>query len=134
MVNQGLYFTQIVKLTHKQTKLDRVHNNNAVHSLRKCCLKDPIQLYFEKYLPWSSRATVVVMAFLLGAVFALLLLCLLFIIRLYVVVKAGSSYKPGTRGPVSVLVVAGSGTENVKDNLRYYLISRAHARKSTIRF
>ncbi|XP_056289939.1 UDP-N-acetylglucosamine transferase subunit ALG14 homolog isoform X2 [Pseudoliparis swirei] len=49
------------------------------------------------------------MAFLLGAVFALLLLCLLFIIRLYVVVKAGSSYKPGTRGPVSVLVVAGSG-------------------------
>ncbi|XP_031731867.1 UDP-N-acetylglucosamine transferase subunit ALG14 [Anarrhichthys ocellatus] len=49
------------------------------------------------------------MACLVGAVFAVLLLCLLFIIRLYYVVKTGSSYKPGTRGPVVVLVVAGSG-------------------------
>ncbi|XP_068565567.1 UDP-N-acetylglucosamine transferase subunit ALG14 [Cebidichthys violaceus] len=49
------------------------------------------------------------MACLLGAVFAVLLLCLLFLIRLYHVVKTGSSYKPGTRGPVAVLVVAGSG-------------------------
>ncbi|TNN61174.1 UDP-N-acetylglucosamine transferase subunit ALG14 [Liparis tanakae] len=49
------------------------------------------------------------MAFLFGAVFTLILICLLFIIRLYVVVKTGSRYKPGARGPVSVLVVAGSG-------------------------
>ncbi|XP_068438268.1 UDP-N-acetylglucosamine transferase subunit ALG14 [Clinocottus analis] len=49
------------------------------------------------------------MAFLVGAVLALLLLCLSFIIRLYYVVKTGSSYKPGTGGPVAVLVVAGSG-------------------------
>ncbi|KAK9528048.1 hypothetical protein VZT92_014549 [Zoarces viviparus] len=49
------------------------------------------------------------MACLVGAVFAVLLLCLLFFIRLYYVVKTGSSYKPGTRGPVTVLVVAGSG-------------------------
>ncbi|XP_034416368.1 UDP-N-acetylglucosamine transferase subunit ALG14 homolog [Cyclopterus lumpus] len=49
------------------------------------------------------------MAFLVGVVFALLLLCLSFIIRLYHVVKTGSSYKPGTRGPVAVLIVAGSG-------------------------
>ncbi|XP_023276314.1 UDP-N-acetylglucosamine transferase subunit ALG14 homolog [Seriola lalandi dorsalis] len=44
-----------------------------------------------------------------GAVLALLLLCVLFIIRVFVVVKTGSQFKPGTRGPVSVLVVAGSG-------------------------
>ncbi|XP_022622504.1 UDP-N-acetylglucosamine transferase subunit ALG14 homolog isoform X2 [Seriola dumerili] len=44
-----------------------------------------------------------------GAVLALLLLCVLFIIRVFVVVKTGSQFKPGTRGPVSVLVVVGSG-------------------------
>ncbi|XP_070784555.1 UDP-N-acetylglucosamine transferase subunit ALG14 [Enoplosus armatus] len=49
------------------------------------------------------------MAFLLtlGAVFAVI--CLLFIIRLYIVVTTGSNYQPGTKGPVAVLVVAGSG-------------------------
>ncbi|KAM9337066.1 UDP-N-acetylglucosamine transferase subunit ALG14 [Symphorus nematophorus] len=49
------------------------------------------------------------MAFLLGAVFAVLLICLLFIIRLYVVVKTGPKYQPGTKGSVSILVVVGSG-------------------------
>ncbi|XP_031163654.1 UDP-N-acetylglucosamine transferase subunit ALG14 homolog isoform X1 [Sander lucioperca] len=49
------------------------------------------------------------MAVLEGAVFAILLTCLLFIIRLYIVVKTGPNYKPGTKGPVAVLVVAGSG-------------------------
>ncbi|KAM8822673.1 calponin-3a isoform 1-T1 [Spinachia spinachia] len=49
------------------------------------------------------------MAALLGALLALLLLCLLFTIRLYRVVRTASSCGAGTRGPVSVLVVAGSG-------------------------
>ncbi|XP_078136869.1 UDP-N-acetylglucosamine transferase subunit ALG14 isoform X1 [Sander vitreus] len=49
------------------------------------------------------------MAVLEGALFAILLTCLLFIIRLYIVVKTGPNYKPGTKGPVAVLVVAGSG-------------------------
>ncbi|XP_035769932.1 calponin-3-like isoform X1 [Neolamprologus brichardi] len=46
---------------------------------------------------------------LLGFTSAVLLLCLFFIIRLYIVVKTGASYKPGSKGRVSVLVVAGSG-------------------------
>ncbi|XP_042366583.1 UDP-N-acetylglucosamine transferase subunit ALG14 homolog [Plectropomus leopardus] len=46
---------------------------------------------------------------LLGAVFVVLFTCLLFILRLYSVVKTGSSCKPGTRRPVTILVVAGSG-------------------------
>ncbi|KAL6098196.1 alg14 [Pungitius sinensis] len=54
------------------------------------------------------------MALLLGAVLSLLLVCLLFTIRLYRVVRTASSCGagtrgPGTRGPVAVLVVAGSG-------------------------
>nr|ACQ58824.1 UDP-N-acetylglucosamine transferase subunit ALG14 homolog [Anoplopoma fimbria] len=49
------------------------------------------------------------MAFLVGAAFAVLLICALVIVRLYHVVNTGSSYKPGTKGPVAVLVVAGSG-------------------------
>uniref|UniRef100_A0A3Q1B9L7 UDP-N-acetylglucosamine transferase subunit ALG14 n=1 Tax=Amphiprion ocellaris TaxID=80972 RepID=A0A3Q1B9L7_AMPOC len=49
------------------------------------------------------------MTFVLEAVFAGLLLCVVFIIRLYVVVKTGRRSKSGTKGPVAVLVVAGSG-------------------------
>ncbi|XP_022069120.1 UDP-N-acetylglucosamine transferase subunit ALG14 homolog [Acanthochromis polyacanthus] len=49
------------------------------------------------------------MTFVLGAVFAGLLLCFIFIIRLYAVVKTGHKSKPGAKGPVAVLVVAGSG-------------------------
>ncbi|XP_073344537.1 UDP-N-acetylglucosamine transferase subunit ALG14 [Pagrus major] len=49
------------------------------------------------------------MAFLVGAVLVVLLTCLLFLIRLYIVVKSGSNYKPGTKGSVAVLIVAGSG-------------------------
>ncbi|XP_029004319.1 UDP-N-acetylglucosamine transferase subunit ALG14 homolog [Betta splendens] len=49
------------------------------------------------------------MAFLAGAVVSVLLICLLFIIRLFVVVKTGPKYKPGTKDPITVLVVAGSG-------------------------
>ncbi|XP_035517382.1 UDP-N-acetylglucosamine transferase subunit ALG14 homolog [Morone saxatilis] len=49
------------------------------------------------------------MAFLVEVVFAVLILCLLIIIRLYIVVKTGSKYQPGAKGPVAVLVVAGSG-------------------------
>lgn len=61
---------------------------------------------------WSSGAAVAVMAFLEGAVYAAGFICLLFIIRLYYIVKTGSSYKPGAKGPVAVLVVAGSGNDN----------------------
>lgn len=53
------------------------------------------------------------MVFLIGAAVGALLICLLFIIRLYVVVKNGPKYKPGSKGPVAVLVVAGSGNINL---------------------
>lgn len=46
---------------------------------------------------------------LLGFTSAVLLLCLVFIIRLYIVVKTGANCKPGSKGRVTVLVVAGSG-------------------------
>nr|XP_020464631.1 UDP-N-acetylglucosamine transferase subunit ALG14 homolog [Monopterus albus] len=49
------------------------------------------------------------MAVLLGAVFAVVFICLLFFIRLYIVVKTGAKYKPGNKGQIAVLVVAGSG-------------------------
>ncbi|XP_039983256.1 UDP-N-acetylglucosamine transferase subunit ALG14 homolog isoform X4 [Xiphias gladius] len=49
------------------------------------------------------------MTFLEGAVFVFLLIILLCIIRLYIIVKTGSKYKLGTKGPIAVLVVAGSG-------------------------
>ncbi|KAM9332860.1 UDP-N-acetylglucosamine transferase subunit ALG14 [Pholidichthys leucotaenia] len=49
------------------------------------------------------------MAALLGIMFAVLLLCFLFICRLYMVVKMGPKHRPGASGPVSVVVVAGSG-------------------------
>lgn len=42
-----------------------------------------------------------------------LLLCFLFIIRLCIVVKNGSTRVPGNRAPVAVLAVAGSGNANV---------------------
>ncbi|XP_020494258.1 UDP-N-acetylglucosamine transferase subunit ALG14 homolog [Labrus bergylta] len=49
------------------------------------------------------------MSFLVGVALAVLLITFLIIIRLYVVVKNGSSYHPGAKGAVTVLVVAGSG-------------------------
>ncbi|KAM8730904.1 UDP-N-acetylglucosamine transferase subunit ALG14 [Acanthopagrus schlegelii] len=49
------------------------------------------------------------MAVLVGAVLVVLLTCLLFLIRLYIVLKSGPNYKPGTKGSVAVLIVAGSG-------------------------
>ncbi|XP_029385266.1 UDP-N-acetylglucosamine transferase subunit ALG14 isoform X1 [Echeneis naucrates] len=49
------------------------------------------------------------MTFLEGVVFFILTICFLLIIRIYVVIKSGSKYKPGTKGPVAVLIVAGSG-------------------------
>lgn len=61
------------------------------------------------------------MAFLEGVVFAVLLICLLFIIRLYIVVKSEPKYKPGTKGPIAVLVVAGSGNVNA---LTYIYVQR----------
>ncbi|XP_008297800.1 UDP-N-acetylglucosamine transferase subunit ALG14 [Stegastes partitus] len=48
------------------------------------------------------------MTLVVGAVFAALLLCFIFIIRLYAVVKKQKP-QPGAKGPVAVLVVAGSG-------------------------
>ncbi|XP_030612858.1 UDP-N-acetylglucosamine transferase subunit ALG14 [Archocentrus centrarchus] len=49
------------------------------------------------------------MMLLLGAALTALPLCLVFIIRLYIVLKTGPNHKPGAKGPVAVLVVAGSG-------------------------
>ncbi|XP_069007302.1 UDP-N-acetylglucosamine transferase subunit ALG14 [Embiotoca jacksoni] len=49
------------------------------------------------------------MALLAGAALAAGLMCLLFVFRLYSVVKSGPQQQPGSAGPVSVLVVAGSG-------------------------
>lgn len=62
------------------------------------------------------------MAFFIGAVAAVLLICLLFIIRLYIVVKTGSNHKPGSKGPVAALVVAGSGNANVSEHGRLALL------------
>lgn len=59
---------------------------------------------------WPSTVPVAVMPVLEAAVFAVVVLFLLFILRLYVVVKTGAKYKPGAKGAVSVLVVAGSGS------------------------
>lgn len=56
------------------------------------------------------------MAFPLGAVFFVLLTGLLFIVRLFIVVKTGSKCQPGTKGSVAILVIAGSG--NVHNLLR----------------
>ncbi|XP_062235299.1 UDP-N-acetylglucosamine transferase subunit ALG14 homolog [Platichthys flesus] len=47
--------------------------------------------------------------FLEGAAFAILLICVFLILRLYIVVKSGSKLKHGSKGPIAVLVVAGSG-------------------------
>ncbi|XP_060949775.1 UDP-N-acetylglucosamine transferase subunit ALG14 homolog [Limanda limanda] len=44
-----------------------------------------------------------------GAAFAILIICVFLILRLYIVVKTGSKLKPGSKGPIAVLVVAGSG-------------------------
>lgn len=52
------------------------------------------------------------MAVLVGASLVVLLTCLLFLIRLYIVLKSGPNYKPGTKGSVAVLIVAGSGNVN----------------------
>ncbi|XP_038579575.1 UDP-N-acetylglucosamine transferase subunit ALG14 homolog isoform X1 [Micropterus salmoides] len=49
------------------------------------------------------------MVFVVEIICAILLVCLLFVIRLYVVVKTGPNCRHGTKGPVAVLVVAGSG-------------------------
>lgn len=53
------------------------------------------------------------MAVLEGLVLAAVLLVLLLAVRVVAVVKSGSRHRPGTKGSVSVLVVAGSG--NVSD-------------------
>uniref|UniRef100_A0A3Q3W6N4 UDP-N-acetylglucosamine transferase subunit ALG14 n=1 Tax=Mola mola TaxID=94237 RepID=A0A3Q3W6N4_MOLML len=49
------------------------------------------------------------MALLMGLVLAVFVVGLSLIIRVYVVVKAGSKCRPGTEGSVAVLAVAGSG-------------------------
>ncbi|XP_028288890.1 UDP-N-acetylglucosamine transferase subunit ALG14 [Parambassis ranga] len=49
------------------------------------------------------------MAVLLVAAYVFITISLLFVIRLYTVVKTGQKHRPGDRGPVAVLVVAGSG-------------------------
>ncbi|XP_061661967.1 UDP-N-acetylglucosamine transferase subunit ALG14 homolog isoform X2 [Syngnathoides biaculeatus] len=51
---------------------------------------------------------VTVMTILLGSVFVVIA-CLLFIIRLYIVVRNGQNRKPGNKGRITLLIVAGSG-------------------------
>lgn len=69
---------------------------------------------------WSSGASVSVMALslLLLVLFAGLLLCFLFIIRLYIVVKNGSTRVSGNKAPVTVLAVVGSGNATYLRRLR----------------
>lgn len=55
------------------------------------------------------RSVSAVMAVLLVAAYVIMTISLLFVIRLYTVVKTGQKQRPGERGPVAVLVVAGSG-------------------------
>ena len=64
---------------------------------------------------WHFRASVAVMALLMEVVLSVLVVVLLLIIRIYVVVKAGSECRPGTKGSVAVLAVAGSGDVNNTD-------------------
>ncbi|XP_037550346.1 UDP-N-acetylglucosamine transferase subunit ALG14 homolog [Nematolebias whitei] len=47
--------------------------------------------------------------FLAEAVLVFLFICLFLMFRFFIVIKSGRNHRPGTRGPVSVLVVAGSG-------------------------
>lgn len=63
------------------------------------------------------------MALLLEGVLFLLLISLLFIIRLYIVVKTGPKRQPGTRGPVAVLVVAGSGNVNILGSYVWFSVA-----------
>ncbi|XP_071756278.1 UDP-N-acetylglucosamine transferase subunit ALG14 [Centroberyx gerrardi] len=49
------------------------------------------------------------MSLFVGLLFGVFCTVFLFVIRLYVVVTTGSKCKPGAKGPVTVLVVAGSG-------------------------
>lgn len=67
------------------------------------------QLPHRPHLIWPIQASVTVMAFAFGAVFFALLTGLLFIVRLFIVVKTGSKCQPGSKGSVAVLVVVGSG-------------------------
>ncbi|XP_061525815.1 UDP-N-acetylglucosamine transferase subunit ALG14 homolog isoform X1 [Phycodurus eques] len=54
------------------------------------------------------RVDVAVMTVPLGSVFVVIA-CLLFIIRIYIVVRNGQNCKPGNKGRITLLVVAGSG-------------------------
>lgn len=52
------------------------------------------------------------LSLLLLVLFAGLLLCFLFVIRLYIVVRNGSTRVSGNKAPVTVLAVVGSGNAN----------------------
>ncbi|KAL1006686.1 hypothetical protein UPYG_G00075390 [Umbra pygmaea] len=66
---------------------------------------------FASLTDLSKPVAVVAMALLLGlGVFAgLCLTVFCFVVRLVIVIRSGSKCKPGKKGPISVLVVAGSG-------------------------
>uniref|UniRef100_A0A6Q2ZPV6 UDP-N-acetylglucosamine transferase subunit ALG14 n=1 Tax=Esox lucius TaxID=8010 RepID=A0A6Q2ZPV6_ESOLU len=57
---------------------------------------------------WRKRVAVVAMAlFVIFAGLSFIVIC--FIVRLCIVIRSGSKCKPGEKGPICVLVVAGSG-------------------------
>jgi len=68
------------------------------------------------------------MALLYGVVSGVLLtavvLIIVFILRLFGILRHGSEYKPGQKGSVSVLVVAGSGENQPckQHRVKYYTV------------
>ncbi|XP_061661966.1 UDP-N-acetylglucosamine transferase subunit ALG14 homolog isoform X1 [Syngnathoides biaculeatus] len=73
-------------------------------------LRNSIEMSLDS--PMTGRVLfsvdVTVMTILLGSVFVVIA-CLLFIIRLYIVVRNGQNRKPGNKGRITLLIVAGSG-------------------------
>ncbi|XP_076027569.1 UDP-N-acetylglucosamine transferase subunit ALG14 isoform X2 [Genypterus blacodes] len=71
---------------------------------------------------------------LLAVLGALLLLCFVFLLRLFIVVKTGSECKPGAKGSVSVLVVAGSDSDRMsEEKICSFEASKGHTEFSIFR-
>lgn len=54
-----------------------------------------------------------------GVILSAVVLITVFIVRLFGILRHGSEYKPGQKGSVSVLVVAGSGKNQPRKHKLY---------------
>lgn len=73
------------------------------------------------------------LSLLLLVLFAGLLLCFLFIIRLYIVVKNGSTRVSGNKAPVTVLAVVGSGNANYLRRIQGCFVSWIPSRSMSLK-